>query len=102
MGKTFNILVRMLVIRGFRDTQCGFKLFRGEVARKVFQKSLIKGFGFDVEICFAKKEGYRIKDVPIRWINSPNSKVRMVRDSAKMFLELFIIRTNWFTGAYKN
>ena len=48
MGKTFNILVRSLVIGGFKDTQCGFKLFRGDVAKRLFKKSLISGFSFDV------------------------------------------------------
>jgi dolichyl-phosphate beta-glucosyltransferase len=102
MGKTFNMLVRTLVIRGFRDTQCGFKLFRGDVARKLFSKSLISGFSFDVEILFlAKKEGFRIKEVPVKWLNSPNSRVRIFRDSLKMFIELFKIRAYWLSGKYK-
>jgi dolichyl-phosphate beta-glucosyltransferase len=101
MGKTFNMLVRALVIGGFKDTQCGFKLFSGDVARRLFRKSLISGFSFDVEILFlAKKEGFRIKEVPVKWLNSPNSRVRIVRDSAKMFAELFKIRAYWLSGKY--
>jgi len=101
MGKTFNMLVRALVIEGFKDTQCGFKLFRGDVARGLFRKSLISGFSFDVEILFlAKKEGFRIKEVPVRWLNSPHSRVRIVRDSMKMFIELFKIRAYWLSGKY--
>ncbi len=93
MGKTFNMLVRALVIGGFKDTQCGFKLFRGDVAKRLFKKSLISGFSFDVEILFlAEKEGFRIKEVPVKWLNSPRSRVRIVRDSLKMFIELFKIR----------
>jgi dolichyl-phosphate beta-glucosyltransferase len=101
MGKTFNMLVRALVIGGFKDTQCGFKLFRGDAARRLFRKSLISGFSFDVEILFlAEKEGFRIKEVPVKWLNSPNSRVRIIRDSAKMFVELFKIRAYWLSGKY--
>jgi dolichyl-phosphate beta-glucosyltransferase len=103
MGRTFNVFVRVLVIGGFKDTQCGFKLFRGDVARRLFRKSLISGFGFDVEILFlAEKEGFRIKEVPVKWLNSPNSRVKIVRDSAKMFIELFKIRTHWLSGRYSD
>lgn len=102
MGKIFNILVRILVLRGLKDTQCGFKLFRGDTARKLFKKSHINGFSFDVEILFlAEKEGYRIKEVPVRWLNSPNSKVKIIHDSMNMFLELFRIRAYWLFGKYK-
>ena len=101
MGKTFNILVRTLVVGGFKDTQCGFKLFRGDVARRLFGKSLISSFGFDVEILFlAEKEGFRVKEVPVKWLNSPHSRVRIVRDSLKMFMDLFKIQTNWRSGKY--
>jgi dolichyl-phosphate beta-glucosyltransferase len=102
MGKTFNLLVRTLVIEGFKDTQCGFKLFRGDVARKLFSKSLISGFSFDVEILFlAEKEGFRIKEVPVKWLNSPHSRVRIFSDSLKMFIELFKIRAYWLSGKYR-
>lgn len=101
MGKTFNLMVRFISVKGIRDTQCGFKLFRGEVARSLFRKALIKGFAFDVEILFlAQKYGYRIKEVPIKWFNSPGSKVRLVRDPLKMFLELLKIRMYNLMGWY--
>jgi dolichyl-phosphate beta-glucosyltransferase len=93
MGKTFNFLVRLLVISGISDTQCGFKLMRGDAARRLFAKSTINGFSFDVEVlCLAKKMGLKILEVPVRWHNSPDSKVRMVRDSARMMIDLFLIR----------
>jgi dolichyl-phosphate beta-glucosyltransferase len=102
MGKTFNMLVRALVIGGVKDTQCGFKLFRGDVARRLFRESLISGFSFDVEILFlAEKGGFGIKEVPVKWLNSPNSRVRIVRDSMKMFIELFKIRAYWLSGKYR-
>lgn len=101
MGKAFNLLVRALVIGGFKDTQCGFKLFRGDAAREVFSKSKIEGFGFDVEVLLiARLMGYRVKEVPVRWLNSPNSKVRLLRAPAGMFLELLKIRLNLLRGFY--
>jgi dolichyl-phosphate beta-glucosyltransferase len=103
MGRAFNVLVRVLLMGGIKDTQCGFKLFRGDVARKVFEKSRIEGFSFDVEVLFlAGKMGCGIKEVPIRWINSPASKVRIVKDSVGMFIDILMVRLNWATGAYKN
>jgi dolichyl-phosphate beta-glucosyltransferase len=93
MGKVFNALVRTLVFGGFHDTQCGFKLFTSKAARDIFSVMKIKGFAFDVEALFlAKKMGYGIKEVPVRWFNSPLSKVRVLRDSSRMFLDLLKIR----------
>jgi dolichyl-phosphate beta-glucosyltransferase len=102
MGKTFNALVRVLVMGGIKDTQCGFKLFRGDISRQLFKKSLITGFSFDVEILFlAEKAGYKIKEVPVKWLNSPYSKVKIFQDSFRMFLDLFKIRAYWVSGKYK-
>lgn len=101
MGKTFNLFVRALVFGGIRDTQCGFKLFRGDVARRLFKDSIINGFAFDVEILFlARRSGYKVQEVPIQWLNSPNSRVRIMSDPLKMFLELFRIRVNRLLGRY--
>jgi len=93
MGKTFNKLVRTLVINGFNDTQCGFKLVKGSVARELARKMCIDGFCFDVEMLFlAKKMGCRIKETGVIWRNSPESTVRLMDSSLRMFLDLFIIR----------
>jgi dolichyl-phosphate beta-glucosyltransferase len=93
MGKVFNLLVRTIVLGGFHDTQCGFKMFRSGPAKKIFASLKTEGFAFDVEaILRAKKIGCRIKEVPVRWINSPQSKVKVIRDSFRMFLDLLRIR----------
>jgi dolichyl-phosphate beta-glucosyltransferase len=103
MGKIFNFFVRLLVIGDFRDTQCGFKMFRRDVARELFSRCRISHFCFDVEILFiAKKRGFRIKEVPIQWINSPDSKVRVFRDSLRMLIDLVIIRANSYRGFYSD
>ena len=93
MGKTFNKLVKTLVIGGFSDTQCGFKLFKGEIARSLFGEAKIDRFAYDVEIlALARKKGYGIQEVPVRWINSPESRVDPVKDSLQMLADLVRIR----------
>ena len=93
MGKTFNKIVKALVIGGFSDTQCGFKLFKGEIARSLFGEAKIDRFAYDVEIlALARKKGYGIQEVPVRWINSPESRVDPVKDSLQMLADLVRIR----------
>ena len=93
MGKLFNKIVKTLVIDEFDDTQCGFKLFTGESARSLFKQARINRFAYDVEIlALAKKNGYRVREVPITWVNSPQSKVNPLTDSVQMFFDLLKIR----------
>lgn len=101
MGKIFNLLVRAVIIGDFKDTQCGFKLFRGSVAKEVFKKSIINGFSFDVEILsIASRSGFSIKEVPVRWLNSPHSTVSIFRDPLIMFFDLVRIRLNHMLNIY--
>jgi dolichyl-phosphate beta-glucosyltransferase len=89
MGRTFNVLVRMLVMGGIKDTQCGFKLFRNEVAHELFAASTIDGFAFDVDILLrARRAGHRIAEVPIVWRHVEQSKVSPVRDALRMLLDV--------------
>jgi len=93
MGKTFNLFIKMILMGGFQDTQCGFKLFKRDVARVIAQKLKIDGFCFDVEMLYlAKKFGYRVKEIGVIWNNSPDSKVKVVDSSVGMFLDLFKIK----------
>lgn len=93
MGKTFNAFVRLIAVPGIRDTQCGFKLFRGDVARDLFRRARIDRFAYDVEILYlARREGIAIAEVPVLWFNSPESKVSVVRDSLRMLRDLVRIR----------
>ena len=92
-GKTFNVAVRTLAIRGIRDTQCGFKLFRREVIPPIFESQTIERWGFDVEILFiAHRLGHRIAEVPVRWVNDAQTKVNMLRDGSEMVADLLRIR----------
>ncbi len=93
MGKTFNVFVRAWALDGISDTQCGFKLFKREAARAVFSEIGTCGFCFDVEALYlGRRLGFRIVQVPVIWRNSPLSKVRIVRSSARMFWDLLGIR----------
>jgi dolichyl-phosphate beta-glucosyltransferase len=93
MGKTFNVFVRLWLIKGIPDTQCGFKLFRGDVAREIFRLVRTKGFSFDVEALYlCLRSGYKIQQVPVCWRNSPPSKVRIFKSSVQMLLELAMVK----------
>lgn len=95
MGRIFNIMVQIMALPGIRDSQCGFKLFRQDVAKAVFSRTTIDGFGFDVESLFlAQRLGFSIGEVPIRWVNHPASKVHAIRDSARMAADLVRVRLN--------
>ena len=101
MGKMFNRLVRLLVLRGITDTQCGFKVFTRQAAHQIFSRQRLDGFAFDVEILYiAHALGYKIKAVPITWINRLDSRVGIATDSVKMFWNLFTIRINMLKGYY--
>ncbi len=93
MGKGFNLMVQALLLPGLWDTQCGFKLFRGEVARELFSGLRTDGFAYDVEVLYrARRCGYRVREVPVRWTNSPTSRVQAVRHSREMLADLLRIR----------
>jgi glycosyltransferase involved in cell wall biosynthesis len=101
-GRIFNWFVRCFTGLNFKDTQCGFKAFRRDVTRPVFQRQRIMGFGFDPEILFlAKKRGLRLREVPVRWDHVEGTTVRLLRDSCRMFLDLLLIRWNDLRGKYE-
>jgi len=101
MGKVFGFLVRNLAVKGIRDSQCGFKGFRKSAALKIFPLQTIDGFAFDVEILFiARKLKMSMAEIPVRWIDSPKSKVNPVLDSLKMLIGLFKVRLNNILGKY--
>ena len=103
MGKAFNLFVRVLALPGVRDSQCGFKLFRREAAQEIFRRQRLDRFAFDVEVLFlARRLGFRLAEVPVRWINSPDSRVHPVRDSSRMALDLLRLRWRAWTGGYRS
>jgi dolichyl-phosphate beta-glucosyltransferase len=101
MGRVFNLIVRVLAIPKIQDTQCGFKVFRREVARDVFSLQTIDGWGFDVEVLFiALKHGYKLIEVPITWYYRPQSRISPLKDSINMVLEVLKVRRNGWRGKY--
>ena len=93
MGKVFNLIARMLTFRGIHDSQCGFKSFTHAAARQLFSLQKIDGFSFDAELLYlCQRKGYRLLECPVTWRNEPQSRVRIVSDPIKMFLDLIRIR----------
>ena len=93
MGKGFNLAVQALLLPGLWDTQCGFKLFRGQVARDLFGRLRTDGFAYDVEVLYeARRSGWEVTEVPIRWMNSDTSRVQAVRHSRQMLADVLRIR----------
>jgi dolichyl-phosphate beta-glucosyltransferase len=100
-GILFNHLVRWIAGIEFSDTQCGFKAFRRERARIIFEQQRIEGFGFDPEILFlAKRHGLRVAEIPVRWSHDSATKVNVVADGMGMLLDLLVIRWNAVRGFY--
>ena len=101
MGRTFNHMVRWLVMGGIIDTQCGFKCFSRKAAQPIFEKMTVDHFAFDVEFLFiAAKHGLRIKELPVEWENSIESRVGLILDPIKMAMDLIRIRINYWKGRY--
>lgn len=93
MGRTYNRLLRLLVLRGIHDSQCGFKVFTAEAAVACFEPLQTMRFGFDAEVLVrAQAHGWRIAEVPVRWRHVEASRVNSVRDSSRMLWDLLRLR----------
>ena len=94
---------RTLVTGGIYDTQCGFKVFRGDVGREVFRLTRIRGFAIDVEVIYLLLK-YRLdlKRIPVHLERNEPSSVRVIRDSMGAFRDIATIRWNWATGRYRS
>ena len=100
-GRVFNGVMRAAVGLPIQDTQCGFKLFRGDVAREVFSRQTLERFGFDVEVLYiAYRRGYTLAEIPVRWNHVEGSKVNML-NGLHAFTELAQVRLNSLTGRYR-
>ena len=98
MGRTFNLLVRLFVVPGIHDTQCGFKMFSRRAVDALFPDCRLDGWAFDVELlAMAASKGLRVAEVPVRWINSPDTRVRALCASSQMFADLLRLRRRFRT-----
>jgi dolichyl-phosphate beta-glucosyltransferase len=102
MGEGFKILRKIILgLWEIQDTQCGFKCFKSEVVEKIFPKCKINRFAFDPEILIlAKRENYKIKEIPVYWRNDLESKVKF-NSIFNMAKDLFKIRLNLIFGKYE-
>lgn len=88
MGKAFNVIVRAVTRVPWKDTQCGFKLFRLATARPLFELQQIEGFAFDMELLvLARRLDLRVAEAPVRWIDNPDTRVGLVTSSTRMALD---------------
>lgn len=100
-GRIFNLVMRAATGLPFRDTQCGFKLFRRDAAEVIFSRQLLEGFGFDVEdLLIARIHGFKVVEVPVRWDNVEGTKVGALT-GARAFWDLAVVRWNQLCGRYR-
>ena len=100
-GRLINLIIRLLILPGLQDTQCGFKCFRAEVANDLFKRQTLMGWSFDIELLFiARRHGYHIIEIPINWYYRSESKVNALRDAVRMIQDIFQIHRNAQRGIY--
>jgi len=101
MGGSFNVIIRALTGLPFRDTQCGFKLMDRERVKPLFEKMVVDGFAFDVELLFlCARFGLSVADVPVTWRNATGSKVSIVGDPLSMIADVLRVRWRFRRGLY--
>ena len=102
IGRAYNWLVRLLVVPGIQDTQCGYKLFTAQAAEAVFSTQRLDGFGVDVELLFlATKMGYSVGEVPLTWHYDADSRVNLF-NGANAFMDILRVRVNDRLGRYES
>ncbi len=102
MGRVYNTLLRVLGLTAFRDTQCGFKAFDRAVSDRVVPRLVIDGFGADCELLVAaQQQGFSVVEIPVRWINSTDTRVRPIRHTLVMIREVLRVRVRSWRGAYR-
>jgi glycosyltransferase involved in cell wall biosynthesis len=100
-GRAINLVIRLLILPGLNDTQCGFKCFRAETAENIFQQQKLMGWSFDIELLYlARRKRLRIKEIPVQWYFDADSKVNAIRDALRMIGDIFRIHINTLRGRY--
>ena len=102
IGRVYNYAARLIAVRGLDDTQCGYKMYRGELAESIFGSQTFPGFGFDVEVLFlAQKQGALMEEIAIDWYYRQESKVSLI-GGALGFVDIFRVRLNNLRGVYRD
>jgi len=100
-GRAINFIIRLLILPGLNDTQCGFKCFHAKAAQDLFSQQTLNGWSFDIEILYlARRKKVRLREIPIHWYFDPDSKVSAVRDALRMIGDIFRIHFNSLRGKY--
>ncbi|HEX3103689.1 MAG TPA: dolichyl-phosphate beta-glucosyltransferase [Terriglobales bacterium] len=100
-GRTFNLILRLLLGLRFKDTQCGFKAFSRSSAQKLFSMQTIEGWGFDAELLFlADRIGLKVEEVAVVWSDAEGTRIHPLRDGLHMMAEVLTIRWNSISGKY--
>ncbi|MGD9580183.1 MAG: dolichyl-phosphate beta-glucosyltransferase [Vampirovibrionia bacterium] len=101
-GQAFNLLIKLILMKDFDDTQCGFKLFKTDLAKNIFSKLVLIGYSFDVEVLFlAKLMKLKVGEVPIRWNAIPGTKLNPFIDPLLMLLAVVKVKLIYLSGRYK-
>ena len=101
LGRLFNFLIKLILVKNIEDTQCGFKCFNSNIAKDLFKLQQINGFAFDVEILFlAQKNNIDIFELPIEWRHNDKSKVRIILDPLLMARDILYIFINNIKNKY--
>ena len=101
IGRLFNFYIRLFIVRGYQDTQCGYKCFTAKSSNKLFSKQVINGWSFDVEILYlAKKYGFSVLELPINWYHMKHSKVKLFQASFEMARDTFLLKVRDILGGY--
>ena len=102
LGKVFTWLTNTIATKGISDITCGFKCFSAAASQDLFSRSVVSDWSFDAEVLFiAQRHGYRIKEVPVTWHDTPGTKVRLLKDATNSMQGLMRIRLNAMRGRYK-
>jgi glycosyltransferase involved in cell wall biosynthesis len=102
-GRTFNLILRLLLGLRFKDTQCGFKAFSRSSAQTLFSRQTITGWGFDAELLFlADRLGLKVEEVPVVWSDAEGTRIHPLRDGLHMMAEVLTIRWNAISGKYSS
>lgn len=100
-GRVINFAIRLLILPGLQDTQCGFKCFTAAAAEKIFRCQTLPGWSFDIELLYiARRLGMTIHEVPIQWRFHPDTKLSAVQDALRMMRDIFLIHRNAHRGDY--
>ncbi|MFA4960912.1 MAG: glycosyltransferase [Candidatus Pacearchaeota archaeon] len=92
-GRIFSFFSNLILPLNVSDPQCGIKMFKKDIARKIFGKKIIDHFAFDSEILYiGRKLGFKIKEIPVKWKENDNSKVSLIKDGFNMLVDLIKVR----------